>query len=187
MAAIVATDNGKRGKRVIEELTRILEKRDSSHYLELCGGTQASRDLENPVDLNSNFPKRVLHVYSHAPYVIDKTPANLDLGLAENESVDNIVKVVKNRTENKPEYRVDDEMKLDNLDDEERMSKQKNELEEFKKELGGLKRKCFNCGKSTHRKSDCPDRHNGGFVAECYSVLRFFLGFWHLITHSGAK
>lgn len=174
MAAIVATDNGKRGKRVIEELTRILEKRDSVHYLELCGGTQASRDIENPVDLKSNFPKRVIHVYSHAPYVVDKTPANLDLGLAENESVDNIVKVVRNKTDkDKPEYRVDDEMKLDNLDDEERMSKQKNELEEFKKELGSLKRKCFNCGKSTHRKSDCPDRHNGGYVAECYDRLRF--------------
>merc|ERR1712178_596302 len=97
VATIIALDNGKKGRRTIEELKRYLEKRDARPYLEGCDSSYNRRDLPNPVNFSSNYPKRVLHVYAQQPYILDKTPAHLDLGLAENESVDNMVKVLEKK------------------------------------------------------------------------------------------
>merc|ERR1739848_722502 len=148
--------------------------KDKKHYLEGVGNHNVGRDIAQPVNLTNNPPKRVLHVYSTAPYVVDKTPEALDMGLIENDSLDQLFDTVKRKTQinGKPNYHVDDEMKLDNTTEAERQEEKKRELEDAKKELNELKRKCFNCGQKTHRKADCPQRGNHQMVAECYNRLR---------------
>merc|ERR1712150_203217 len=134
--------------------------RDEREKLKLC-------------DIKENPPKRILTIYPS--HVLDKSTDCVDVAnLNSNMNVAEMIKRTDKSLGNKAEimYRVEDDMQIDKKTDAERAQEQKEMIEKTQQKMSELKRTCFNCGETNHRKADCKKPNNQRKVSECYDKIR---------------
>lgn len=172
---IVAADNTPRGKQFIKLVHDLIDKNQRKFKdLEDTEFRKYKNEREKLqlVNLVDNVPKRILHVFPNT--ILDKSSvieANLKPGMTLDEMIKTADKTF-NHMQTDIRYYAEDDMQIDSTTEEQRLAAKLKELQEKQKELAELKRTCFNCGATSHRKDACPAKPDSRKVGDNYNKLR---------------
>lgn len=172
LGIIYAVDNSRKGREFIKLVSTILNRRE--HLRKFEDLQHRTENVPKPVN-QETAPNYICHVFPHS--IIDKSIETSD-NLDSEMNLDDMVKEADRITRREEiRYSANDDLLINTDSSKTRQDKEREEAEERRKEYFELKKKCFNCGATTHKKQDCPLPNNPRMVAENYNRLRFLEAF----------